>query len=104
MTTIERLLVLSITLERHADIYAEYLDKPMNQAPRVQIWIKRLIDDLRVVVAEIDSIGEGEVEKTNCNNCVLGEEGVCSDCAGENYGHTTEISGKSWCSNWKGTM
>lgn len=36
-----------------------------------------------------------------CGTCDHGDEGTCSHCAGDNYGHTTEIAGNApACSNW----
>ena len=35
-----------------------------------------------------------------CAVCVFADEGTCSNCAGENFGHTTEIASKGKCENW----
>jgi len=39
-------------------------------------------------------------EYRTCNNCGLAGEGTCNNCAGQNYGHATEITGKGTCDNW----
>ena len=37
-----------------------------------------------------------------CNTCANAHEGTCNDCEGENFGHTTEISGDYICCNYRG--
>lgn len=49
-----------------------------------------------------DSQDECPLFKKTCGTCVRGAEGTCEECAGDNYGHTTEISSASTaCSNHK---
>jgi hypothetical protein len=43
-----------------------------------------------------------ELPKKRCGNCKLSHEGVCENCAGDNFGSSTEIV--SWaegCENWE---
>ncbi len=37
-----------------------------------------------------------------CNSCIYPMDGVCNNCDGENFGHSTEVSGRGFCKNWKG--
>ena len=39
--------------------------------------------------------------KKSCKSCMWGFEGTCNECAGENYGHTTEISDNGFCTNYR---
>ena len=39
-------------------------------------------------------------ESKNCGNCVRNIEGVCFWCAGENFGHCTEVSDHGSCIYW----
>jgi len=37
-----------------------------------------------------------------CGTCANGNDGTCCDCAGDNFGHTTEIgSASKACENYK---
>lgn len=39
--------------------------------------------------------------KPTCSNCANLEDGVCYECAGENYGHATEAVANATCDNWR---
>lgn len=40
-------------------------------------------------------------EQRTCNLCSKSNnDGTCNECAGNNYGFTTEISDKGSCTNW----
>lgn len=45
-------------------------------------------------------IEHSEDQKENCNSCKYSAEGLCDQCAGENFGHWTEISGEYRCENY----
>ena len=39
--------------------------------------------------------------KNTCSNYGHQKDGVCHECAGENYGHATEVTPLARCSNWR---
>lgn len=47
-------------------------------------------------MVEVDHTGL----RVSCDLCVHGHEGVCEHVAGDNFGHTTEISGLWSCNNF----
>ena len=44
---------------------------------------------------------KGLKEWGTCDNCIFADEGTCNHCAGDNFGHATEIAGNARCENYK---
>jgi len=44
---------------------------------------------------------QNDGHRIECNTCQHGDEGVCMNVSGDNYGHQTEISGDWCCSNYE---
>jgi len=59
-------------------------------------------EDVRREHPKLKIINPG-IRVKDCGNCKWPDAGTCDHCAGENFGHTTEIGGThGWhCENWK---
>jgi len=53
---------------------------------------------IHAMIAQREEWMEG---KKCCRTCANGFEGICTECAGDNFGHATEIGGEGYCANWK---
>jgi hypothetical protein len=67
----------------------------------ILLTISALLCMYRITVLMRQSEQTDHSSSIHCGTCGNGEDGVCYDCYGDNFGHATEISNNSCCRNYR---